>query len=111
MDYSYEITPLSQLHNANTSNFKPHIPQPNWGMPAYVAGRLAWGSPPVAVCISCARTHKHQCSVGMLHHTMFSTPGKLPCLKLTKAETSRLKLRQANGAMNSSMFGLLIACS
>ena len=49
MDYSYEITPLSQLHNANTSNFKPHIPQPNWGMPAYVAGRLAWGSPPVAV--------------------------------------------------------------
>jgi len=51
MDYSYEITPLSQLHNANTSNFKPHIPQPNWGMPAYVAGRLVWGSPPIAVRI------------------------------------------------------------
>ena len=50
MDYSYEITPLSQLHDAaNTSNFKPHIPQPNWGMPAYVDGVLAWGSPPVSV--------------------------------------------------------------
>ena len=49
MDYSYEITPLSQLHGTNTSNFKPHIPQPNWGMPAYVNKVLAWGSPPVAV--------------------------------------------------------------
>ena len=49
MDYSYEVTPLSQLHGTNTSNFKPHIPQPNWGMPAYVDGALAWGSPPVVV--------------------------------------------------------------
>jgi hypothetical protein len=49
-DYSYEDTPLSQLPNANTTVFKPHIPQENWGMPAYVAGQLVWGSPPIAVC-------------------------------------------------------------
>lgn len=49
MDYSYMDTPLSRLQNASDTVFRPHIPQENWGMPAYVAGSLVWGSPPKAV--------------------------------------------------------------
>ena len=67
LDYSYETTLLTKLQNDNTSVVRPYIPQENWGMPAYVAGLLVWGSPPIAVRTQLKSWSVHRSRANVLH--------------------------------------------